>query len=381
MYLVLHNLFHVNKFMKTLLFTLEYPPFKGGVANYYENLVKHWPDPDNIFVMVNSEKRIIDKKVTQCCLISKFIYPKWITSIFKLFYYILINKIDHVLVGHLLPLGTVTFIVSRFTGIRYTVIIHGMDFAFAIRRNRKRFLTKLILKNSQKIICSNNFVADMVKDFVGEAAVSKVQVVNPGINNDFILNDVLVKKIKKEYDLEDKTVLLSVGRLVKRKGFDKVVEVMSDVNKAVPNLKYVLAGKGPDEDYIKKCQKVGADILYLDNLPEEEKWAWLALCDIFIMPSRNINGDFEGFGIVYLEANLAGKPVIGGNSGGVADAIRGAYSGILVDSENAESIKEAIISLATNKELCQKLGAQGQRRAIEEFNWPNQIKKMYQIIN
>lgn len=367
--------------MRTLLFTLEYPPFKGGVANYYENLVKHWPEPDNIFVMANFEKKIVDKKVTQCCLISKFIYPKWITSIFKLFYYILKNKIDHILVGHLLPLGTVAYIVSRFTRTRYSVIIHGMDFTFAIRRKRKQFLTGLILKNSQKIICSNNFVADMVKDFVGEVAVSKVQVVNPGINNDFVRDEVLIEKIKKEHGLNDKIILLSVGRLVKRKGFDKVVEAMSEVNKAVPNLKYVLAGKGPDEDYIKGCQKEGADILYLDNLSDEEKWAWLALCDIFIMPSRNINGDFEGFGIVYLEANLAGKPVIGGNSGGVPDAIRSAYSGILVDSENTESIKEAIISLATNKELCQKLGAQGQQRAIDKFNWSKQIKKMYQIIN
>ncbi|MBU4216985.1 glycosyltransferase family 4 protein [Candidatus Parcubacteria bacterium] len=367
--------------MKVLLFTLEYPPFKGGVANYYENIVKHWPDQDDIFVMANFEKKIVNKKITQCCLISKLVYPKWITSIFKLFYYILKNKIDHVIVGHLLPLGTVTYLVSRFTMTDYSVVIHGMDFAFAIRRKRKKFLTKLILNNSKNIICSNNFVANMVKDFLGEVSAVKVDVVNPGINDDFKRNDALVEKIKKEYDLEDKTVLLSVGRLVKRKGFDKVVEVMSEVNKVVPNAKYVLAGKGPDEDYIKSCQKVGSDILYLDNLSDEDKWAWLALCDIFIMPSRNIDGDFEGFGIVYLEANLAGKPVIGGNSGGVADAIRGAYSGVLVDSENMENIKEAIITLATNKELCQKLGTQGRERAIAEFNWPKQIKKMYQIIN
>lgn len=367
--------------MRTLLFTLEYPPFKGGVANYYENVVKHWPEPDNFFVLANGDNKTIDKNVTHDRLISSHIRPRWVISISKLFFHILKNKIDHVLVGHLLPLGTVTYIVSRFTKTKYSIIIHGMDFAFAIRRSRKRALTRLILKNAQKIICSNNYVASMVKEFVSETAASRVQVVNPGINNDFKRDDVLVEKIRKEYDLEDKIILLSVGRLVKRKGFDKVVEVMSEVNKAAPNLKYVLAGKGPDEDYIKRCQKVGADILYLDNLPDVEKWAWLALCDIFIMPSRNINGDFEGFGIVYLEANLAGKPVIGGDSGGVADAVRGAYSGVLVDPENTEKIKEAIVTLAMDKELRQKLGMQGQRRAIEEFDWTKQAKKIYQAVN
>jgi len=367
--------------MKTLLFTLEYPPFKGGVANYYENLVKHWPEPDNIFVMANFEKKIVDKKITQCCLISKFIYPKWITSIFILFHYVIKNKIDHIIVGHLLPLGTVAYFVSRFTRTNYSVIVHGMDFAFALRRKRKKYLTGLILKNSQKIICSNNFVAEMVRDFLGEEFADKVKVVNPGINNDFRRNDVLIAKIFKDYDLENKIILLSIGRLVKRKGFDKVVEVIGDVQKIIPNLKYVLAGKGPDEEYIKSCNKTNADILYLDNLSDEEKWAWLALCDIFIMPSRNINGDFEGFGIVYLEANLAGKPVIGGNSGGVTDAIREAYSGVLVDSENLEKIREAIMTLATNKELRYKLGAQGRTRAIEDFNWPKQVREIYRALN
>jgi len=366
---------------KTLLFTLEYPPFKGGVANYYENIVKHWPEPDEIFVLANGDKKVIEKNVTYDRLISRFIRPRWIISIYKLFFYVLRNKVDHILIGHLLPLGTVAYIVSRFTRTDYSVIIHGMDFAFAIRRNRKRFLTRLILKKARQIICSNNFVADMVKDFVDKDAVSKVHVVNPGINDEFKRDDVLIEKIRKEYDLENKIVLLSVGRQVKRKGFDRVVEVIGDVQKAVPNLKYVLAGRGPDEEYIKNCKKDNADILFLDNLSDEEKWAWLALCDIFVMPSRNINGDFEGFGIVYLEANLAGKPVIGGNSGGVTDAVREAYSGVLADSESLENIKEKIIFLATDKELCQKLGAQGRERAINDFNWPKQINKMYQVIN
>jgi glycosyltransferase involved in cell wall biosynthesis len=65
----------------------------------------------------------------------------------------------------------------------------------------------------------------------------------------------------------------------------------------------------------------------------------------------------------------------------VSDAVREAYSGLLVDSENPEALRETIMTLASNKELCERLGAQGQRRAIEEFNWPKQIKKMFEIIN
>lgn len=367
--------------MNVLLFTLEYPPFKGGVSNYYENLVSHWPEQDNIFVLTNGKiKYSDDGRVQYRALISRFIYPKWILGIFYLSYNLIFNKINHILVGHILPLGLIACTISKFTKINYSTIIHGMDFTFALKKKRKRFFSKLILKNSQKIICGNNYVADMVKDFLGKDYFSRIITVNPGINNQIERDDDLIQEIKQKYNLKNKLVLFSIGRLVKRKGFDKVVGLMEQINEAIPNLQYVLAGTGPDEDYIKNCEISPSRVIYIDKLSDEEKWSWLSLCDIFIMPSRNINGDFEGFGIVFLEANLAGKPVIAGNSGGVGDAVQDQCSGLLVNPESEEDIKKAIIKLASNEDLRIKLGLMGQKRAIKEFNWPKQINKIYQAI-
>jgi len=123
------------------------------------------------------------------------------------------------------------------------------------------------------------------------------------------------------------------------------------------------------------------NVIFLGEVADKEKWAWLSLCDIFIMPARNIDGDFEGFGIVYLEANLAGKPVIAGDSGGTKDAVQGAYSGILVDPENISRIAGAVIGLAQDAKLIIKLGEQGRERAINEFNWEKQIDKIYNVIH
>jgi len=367
--------------MKVLLFTIEYPPFKGGVANYYENVAKHWLKPDDIFVLANGNIASTNKKTEYKNLISNLIYPKWLFSFYYLFLNILKNKIDHILVGQILPLGLVTYIVSKFTSTKYSTILHGMDFTFALRKKRKRFIAKLILTNSQRIICSNSYVAQLAKDFLGAKYFDKIIVVNPGIDNNFSYDKNIADSLIKKHNLQDKIILLSVGRLVKRKGFDKVVEVIGDVTKTIPNLLYVLAGKGPDEEHIKSFQKDANNILYLNNLSDDEKWAWLALSDIFITASRDIDGDFEGFGIVYLEAYLAGKPVIAGNSGGVSDAVRDNYSGLLINPDDNEEIKKAIITLALNKELRVTLGSQGQKMAIEEFNWQNQINKIYNSIN
>ncbi|MBU4015184.1 glycosyltransferase family 4 protein [Patescibacteria group bacterium] len=113
---------------------------------------------------------------------------------------------------------------------------------------------------------------------------------------------------------------------------------------------------------------------------DESRNAWYKICDIFIMPARNIKGDFEGFGIVYLEANLAGKPVIAGNSGGARDAVENGVNGLLVNPEDINEISNAIIKLAQDENLRKKLGEQGRERSIREFSWEKQAEKIYNCV-
>ena len=107
----------------------------------------------------------------------------------------------------------------------------------------------------------------------------------------------------------------------------------------------------------------------------------MELCDIFITIPRYEKNDFEGFGIVFLEAALAGKPVIAGNSGGVDEAVEDGQTGLLVDPLDLESISGAIIELARNPQLRYSLGSNGLRRSVEEFNWSQQAKKVFLYIN
>ena len=121
-------------------------------------------------------------------------------------------------------------------------------------------------------------------------------------------------------------------------------------------------------------------IIFLGELREDEKWNWLHLSDIFIMPAREIDGDFEGFGIVYLEANLCGKPVIAGQAGGVSDAVLDNSTGLLVNPESSEEISQAIVKLVADPNLRDDLGRQGKERAQTEFNWEKQLEKLLKLI-
>lgn len=361
--------------MKTLLFTLEYPPFKGGIANYYGHLAKYWPIDESLAVLDNSRNEIISREWPG--------FLSWLGAIFVLRRKVRQKKIDYVLVGQILPLGTVAWLLSFFRPLPYAVFLHGMDFAYALRTPRKSWLASRILDRADRIIAANTYVAQRAAE-LRPAWEGKIGVINPGIDSQAPLVDRnLSAALAEQYDLKDKTVLFTLGRLVRRKGVDRTIEALGLIGEPlIHDLRYFVAGDGPEKEHLRNLvpEKFLKKIIFLGEITEDEKWAWLSLSDIFIMPARYIAGDFEGFGIVYLEANLCGKPVIAGRSGGVLDAVSDGSSGLLVDPESPPEIKEAIIKLVEDRALRERLGQQGEKRAVQDFNWENQVAKIVALI-
>ncbi|MEI7620441.1 MAG: glycosyltransferase family 4 protein [Candidatus Falkowbacteria bacterium] len=355
--------------MKTLLFTMEYPPFQGGVASYYHNLEKNWPEADSF--------KVLFKKYFP----NPFQYLLYFKDLYQA---VKTEKIDYILVGQVLPLGSVAYLFSLLFRKPYAVFLHGMDFPLAISSGKKKLLTKRILGRSKKIICANNYVAKLVRDF-SPALSPKVVVVNPGVGEALEVESKKVEELRQQYDLVDKKVIVTIGRLVKRKGVDMMLSVLEYIGKEkITDWRYVVLGSGPDEEYLKKiCRDKGLDsfVIFVGAISEEDKWAWLNLCDLFAMVSRNIAGDFEGFGIVYLEANLAGKAVLAGDSGGVSDAVSNGINGLLADPNSEDDIALSLVRLMADKEFREALGEKGYLRAQTEFSWKVQAKKIHLEIN
>ena len=347
-----------------LLFTLEFPPFFGGVAIYYANFVKYF-DRGKIFILDNNKNEIINYN---------FVFLKWFYGLINLFKYIKEKKIDHVFVGHILPLGTITWFWSFFLDIDYSVFLHGMDFEFCKKYFRKKILAKLVLKRAKKIICVNSYIEKQVLNFLGEKYKEKIILKNPKIEKPNISDNKLIslkKEIFKKYNLKDKLVLFSVGRLVKRKGFDQVMKSIKNLNNRYDNLVYFLLGEGSDEKYLKNLKDElnlkDQQIIFLGRMSHDIKYVFFSLADIFLTPSRSIDGDIEGFGIVYLEANYFSCPVIAGNSGGVRDAVRDAYNGFVVDGNNLSELENKMKLLIQDENLRKRMGKQGRDRVLEKF--------------
>lgn len=351
--------------MKILLVSLEYPPQFGGVASYYANLKEYWPAADSLIVLDNSKDELLAKRR---------VFP-WLRSIKAIYQSYQTNQSELALIGQVLPLGTSAAFLSIFKKFHYGIFFHGLDYSLAIASPFKKGLTAFILSRAKVIICANSEVRRLLINWRPKLE-SKIILLNPGAKS-AALSPLTRKVLKKRHQLEGKKVILSLGRLVRRKGFDKVIQALDLIESQ--DFVYLICGQGEEKNYLRDlvaASKHRERIVFVDSFSEEEKWAYYSLCDIFIMPSRNIAGDFEGFGIVYLEANLMSRPVIAGASGGVADAVVDGLNGLLINPEDINEIAKALEKLLTNEDLARKLGEQGKERAEKDFNWQGLANKL-----
>lgn len=368
---------------KTLLITIDFPPQKGGVATYLSNVCQNL-DHNNIVVLANKREgsEHFDHKqgykIIRARLFNKFFWPAWLRTLRQAKKAIRQEKIEQILISHVLPMGYIALLLK----LSFIVSLHGYDVLAAQRTFWKKYWLIKILNKSKAIIVNSDFTKENVLKL--GVTENKITIVYPCPN---IKPEDLIpaerQALKNELELHGKKVLLSVGRLVPRKGFDKVIEALPEVLKQVPNLIYLIVGNGQYKDDLENLAlklKVLDHLTICEDIPDTNLPSYYDISDALIMPARQIGSDVEGFGIVYLEANSFGKPVIAGKSGGISEAVIDGQTGILVDPENVSDIARTIIHLMTNQEYALKLGAQGKERLLHEFQWEKQVMKLKDIL-
>jgi phosphatidylinositol alpha-1,6-mannosyltransferase len=166
-------------------------------------------------------------------------------------------------------------------------------------------------------------------------------------------------------------MLLSVARLVTRKGLDTALHAFSEVLKEHPSATYVILGDGPDYGRLARLASelgVTRNVCFIARSTRPLADYYNA-CDVFVMPAREEPGDIEGFGLVFLEAGACGKPVIGARAGGVTDAIVDGVTGLLVPPDDPEALTRAINGLLGDPEWCAALGRAARTRILRECTW------------
>jgi phosphatidylinositol alpha-1,6-mannosyltransferase len=167
-------------------------------------------------------------------------------------------------------------------------------------------------------------------------------------------------------------IVLTIARLVPRKGIDSVLAVLPVVRQVVPDVTYVVAGDGPDRERLEEiARRLGlADcVRFVGTIPDEELPLWYSLGDVFVMPSRSEPPDVEGFGIVFLEAAACERAVIATRAGGIPDAVSDGISGLLVEPGDGDALAKALGELLSDPARRAELGRRARERVLAELTW------------
>ncbi|MBU3692389.1 MAG: glycosyltransferase family 4 protein, partial [Candidatus Nanopelagicaceae bacterium] len=197
--------------------------------------------------------------------------------------------------------------------------------------------------------------------------------VAPGIDTDhFSPSDAT--NLRTRYGVDSRPTIISVGRLVHRKGQDRLIEALPKVLESIPDAALVFVGEGPYRqhlNYLVEKYNLSNHVFFIGRIHFAELPNYICMGDVFAMPSRSrlMGLEVEGLGIVYLEASSCGLPVIGGASGGAPDAVLDGETGFVVDGNDLTGISTQIIRLLSDANLRKRMGERGRDWAIESWRW------------
>jgi len=380
-----------GKPVKSLFVINDFPPILGGQSNYYFNLCRAFPKKELIVLAPQCNGFENFDQTHNLKVIRKpyLVFVPGFEKLCKIFLPMLFSlqimrkdKIGCLHCGHVLSTGIIGLIFKKLYKIPYIVYTHSADILEFQKYWPIKKLLQSILRNAAAVSCNSRFTYDKLLGL--EVKKEKIKLIYPKTNfvkfDQFLETESIVNRL----NLVDKKIILSINRLIERKGNDVMIQAMPAVLKEIPSAIYIIGGSGRYETKLQrmvKDLKLEKQVIFLNHLSDEDVVRLYKVCDVFVMPSRTLKEeDTEGFGVVFLEANACGKPVIGSRCGGIPEAVADGYSGLLVNPSSVNEISQAVVGLLKDKDYAALLGAQGRKRVQEQFNSHLYIKDVKELM-
>jgi phosphatidylinositol alpha-1,6-mannosyltransferase len=267
----------------------------------------------------------------------------------------------------------VPLLMRPLTGWKVAVIAHGMEVTKNGDRLRRRLGLKWVFGSADLAVAVSRYTRSRVLGFGVDP--DHVRVLPCGVDPErFRRRDSVLAR--ERFGLGDRPIVLTLSRLVSRKGHDLVIRALPEILRTVPRALYVIAGP-PNPAYEARLRSLAHELgvsdalLFLGYVASDEMADLYSAADVYVMTSRTQSGDdnFEGFGITYLEANACGVPVVGADSGGVADAIADGETGYLVPPDDVPALAARLRTLLADPAEARRMGAAGRARVEREFTW------------
>lgn len=287
------------------------------------------------------------------------------------------QDIKVICIGELVAGGWLAAACKRFFNVKTIIYVHGEEISTRTSYDQAGQRRRRALADADGIVAVSRFTQQALIDGLGVPA-GKIQLISNGVDLGRFRIVPKTAHLLERYGLAGRRVLLTVGRLYARKGVDKVIEALPRILQQIPDLVYLIVGEGSYRSTLEMLaaeHRVADHVVFAGSVPDHELNAHYSIADAFIMANREMpDGDTEGFGLVFLEANACGVPVVAGCAGGSTDAVTDHLNGLVIDGSDVSQISSAVVSLFSDDDLRRALIAQG-RAVAEASSWQQRVEQ------
>ncbi len=375
---------------KILCITNDFGPRAGGIETFVIGLIERLPQGSvTVYTSQQGDTEAYDRnwldkfgvKVIRDRTKILLPTPRVARAVKKL---IAREKIEVVFFGAAAPLAILAPGLRR-SGVKKIVsLTHGHEVWWA-KLWPFKWLIRYIGNNVDHLTYLGDFTREEISKSLSIKSATAMVKIAPGIDTRHFAPQPSATQLRESLGLSDKKVIVSVGRLVHRKGQDSLISSLPEILRHHPDAHILMVGTGPYLNHLEAlAQKyaVQESITFIGRIQYSDLPRFICAGDIFAMPSRSrLAGlEVEGLGIVYLEASACGLPVIAGKSGGAPDAVLEGETGVTVDGRNPADVARAVIDLFDNPIKAKEMGERGREWINSNWRWEIWSNKFIELL-
>ena len=372
--------------MRVLVVTNDLPPRVGGIQYYVDQLCRGLCDAGDSVVLLGSSAADSDefdraapyevvRERTPVLLPTPLTARHAVRLVERM-------QADVVLFGAAFPLAGLAGHIRRRTGVGSVAFTHGLEVSAARTPGGTRVLRR-IGDNLAALTYVSGWCREILEPAFGPAP--RHLMLPPAVDPQEYHRGVDGREVRQRWGIGDDPLVVCVSRLVERKGQDTLIDCLAGWRNEVPRTRLMIVGDGPHRGALERraaSNGVADAVTFTGQIPSDELPAHFAAGDVFAMPCRERHGgrEVEAFGIVFIQAEAVGVPVVAGRIGGVPDAVREGTTGVLVDGTDTAAVGSAVVGLLADGPRRAAMGTAGAEWCEESFGWPQRTEELRVIL-
>jgi phosphatidyl-myo-inositol dimannoside synthase len=369
--------------LKTLLITSVFPPETGGSGRWFWEIYRRLPR-DRVVVAAGEQAGAgqfdrqhnlnihrVPLRMSDWGQFSLAGFQGYRRAIRSLRRIVREESIERVHCGALLPDGWLGWLLQRRFGLPYVLYMHGEEPHYVCSSRQLSWMARRVIKGAEMIVANSQNTRRVLAD-VWQVPEDRVRVLHPGVDCQRFQPAERDATVRSKFGWDERPVILTVGRLQERKGHDMLIRALPAIRRAVPDVLYAIAGDGDRRQALLELTRsldLQGHVRFRGEVDDDELIQMYQQCDLFVLPNRAIGTDIEGFGMVLLEAQACGKPVVAGASGGTAETMRVPDTGCLVPCDRPEELAQLLTELLKDSGLSDRRGKAGREWTVARFSW------------